>query len=492
MSEIVDRFTRILRDEPQRPLMHLPGAGATLTATDLWTRAASIRDRLRAANLHPHRPILSLSGNRPESIALLLACRAAAVPLMPLDASTTTPEAMELASRFAASALVRPSGGRPRPGATITPLCPGLDLVAFADGGSDAAMYPDAAVLKVTSGSTGLPKAAITTEAALVSDTNHITEAMGIGPDDTQLAAIPLSHAYGLGSLLVPLLLQGTAVVMRESFVPHQLRADAERYAPRIFPGVPFMFEYFLANPPEDGWPPSLGRLISAGARLEADTVRRFYDRFGVKIHSFYGTTETGGIAFDDSDEVREETTVGRQMPGVRVTLRSDEGAPPGGGRVHVSSDAVATGYADDDDAEAFVDGGFLTGDLGRFDRREQLVLTGRVSLFINVAGRKVQPLEIEHVLGEMPAIADARVLGVADPLRGQQIVACVVPALAGLDAVAIRQFCAARLAPYKIPRSILLLPALPLTSRGKLDRRALEALARAHVSKNQAKDRML
>src|SRR3954463_13896649 len=106
MSEIVERFSRILRDGPNRPLIHLPGAGTTLTAQDLWSQAASIRDRLYSADRD--RPILSLAGNRAESVALLLACRMAAAPLMPVDASTPAAEVQELVERFAASALVRP------------------------------------------------------------------------------------------------------------------------------------------------------------------------------------------------------------------------------------------------------------------------------------------------------------------------------------------------------------------------------------------------
>jgi long-chain acyl-CoA synthetase len=492
MSEIVERFSRILRDDSNRPLIHLPSVGATLTAHDLWTVAASIRDRISSAKIHRDRPILSLGGNRAESVALLLACRMVGTPLMPVDASTPHAEVHDLAERFAASALVRPNGGAAPAEATVAALCPGLELVVFADPAGAAPTYPDAAVLKLTSGSTGLPKATVTSEAALVSDTWHITEAMDIGPADTQLAAIPLSHAYGLGNLAVTLLVQGTAIVMRDAFVPHQVRADAERYGARVFPGVPFMFDHFVANPPAGGWPPGLERLVSAGARLELQTVQRFHDRFGVKIHSFYGTTEAGGIAFDASDEVREPLTVGHPLRGVTVTLYPHPDAIPGAGRVHVAGDAVSTAYADGEDAEAFVAGGFLTGDLGHFDLRGDLVLTGRVSSFINVAGRKVQPLEIEQVLGAMPGIADARVLGVPDALRGQQIVACVVPRTPGLDAVAVRQFCATRLAPYKIPRSVLILRALPLTTRGKLDRRALQALAEAEVTGNRVKDPML
>src|SRR5207237_7649532 len=100
------------------------------------------------------------------------------------------------------------------------------------------------------------------------------------------------------------------------------------RFGARWFPGVPFMFQYFIANPPAEGWPTGLQRLVSAGARLSPSTLREFRERFGVKIHSFYGTTETGGIAFDGSDEIEEDDTVGAALPGVTITLRADEDLP--------------------------------------------------------------------------------------------------------------------------------------------------------------------
>jgi acyl-CoA synthetase (AMP-forming)/AMP-acid ligase II len=150
-----------------------------------------------------------------------------------------------------------------------------------------------------------------------------------------------------------------------------------------------------------------------------------------------------------------------------------------------VSGEAVAARYAGEPPADGhFVDGGFLTGDFGRFDSDGRLVLTGRVSLFINVAGRKVQPEEVEQVLRAMPAIADVRVLGAPDRARGQQIVACVVPAGARKDVLAIRQFCAARLAPYKLPRQIVWLDGIPLTDRGKTDRVRLEALVQEYLAR--------
>ncbi|OFW28802.1 MAG: hypothetical protein A3H97_17600 [Acidobacteria bacterium RIFCSPLOWO2_02_FULL_65_29] len=175
----------------------------------------------------------------------------------------------------------------------------------------------------------------------------------------------------------------------------------------------------------------------------------------------------------------------GRALPGVTITLKPDEGAPRGGGRVFVQGAAVCHGYVDAAEDESFTHGGFLTGDYGEFDDDRRLTLTGRVSSFVNIAGRKVQPEEVEEVLRSMPGVADVRVLAAPDPRRGQQIAACLV-ARAQMTTVEVRRYCAGRLAPYKIPRAVVFVEAIPLTARGKTDRRALDELVRAHLANSQ------
>jgi long-chain acyl-CoA synthetase len=304
---------------------------------------------------------------------------------------------------------------------------------------------------------------------------------MGIGREDRQLVTIPLAHSYGLGVIVMPLLLQGTSVVLRDSLVPLQVIRDARRYAARCLPGVPFMFEHMIEYGADGEWPADLRLLISAGARLSAGTQRAFHARFGVKIHTFYGTTETGGITYDASESIDDEAAVGLPLEGVSIELKHEDGLPPGTGRVHVRSAAVADGYAGGD-SDDFVDRGFLTGDYGSLDAAGRLVLAGRVSSFINVAGRKVQPDEVEAVLRECPQVSDVRVLAADDGQRGQQVVACVVPreGTAPPTLVDIRQFCSTRLAAYKIPRGLVVVDVIPLTPRGKTDREALAALVRS------------
>jgi acyl-coenzyme A synthetase/AMP-(fatty) acid ligase len=222
-------------------------------------------------------------------------------------------------------------------------------------------------------------------------------------------------------------------------------------------------------------WPSTLETVISAGAPLDPPVARELADRTGCRIQSLYGTSETGGIAFDAAP-VAGEVSMGPPVPGVTLEFRPDDAAAPGTGRILVRGPAVSCGYAGGD-ASAFVDGGFLTGDLGSLDGSGRLRLTGRVSAFVNVAGRKVQPEEVEGVLRTHPGVADARVFGVPDAQRGERLAACVVARDAGLGVVALRAFCADRLAAYKIPRALVLVADLPRDERGKVNRRALEAL---------------
>jgi long-chain acyl-CoA synthetase len=463
-SEIVESFQRIVRDTPARPLIFLPASDTALTATDVLAAATAVCDQLDDAHINPRGLIVAALGNRPSYLATFLACRLRQQPLCPVDAGTTAAEIDAIATKLGACAVLTSNASA----GTTASL--GMTIAKPAIDPGDSRHGP-AVLLKLTSGSTGAPRATLTTEPVLTADSRILMSAMGVGADDTQMAAIPLSHAYGIGNLVVPLFTQGTALVLRDTFVPQRLPDDARRFRARVYPGVPFMFDHFVNNPPEGGWPGTLRNLLSAGAALDPNTAEQFRRRFGVKIHPFYGTSETGGITYDGSDNPAADGMVGTPLPGVSVELVAQDGAPDGGGRVLVRGPAVITSYADAVDAESFVDGGFLTGDLGVIDTAGQLTLSGRISSFVNVAGRKVQPDEVERVLRTLAGVTEARVLGVPDERRGEQLVAAMVMNGARPSVLTLRQFCGAQLASYKIPRAFVFLDAIPLTERGKIDR---------------------
>ena len=257
-------------------------------------------------------------------MSLWLACRSLGVALMPVDAGTPAAEIAALARRFGATiAIAAGSDARTR-GARHARrrLTARSSLVRLTGTTPAPQIYRGAAALKVTSGSTGLPKAAFTREAHLVEDTAQITTAMDIRPQDCQIAAIPISHAYGLGNLVMPLLLQGTPMVLREAFIPQQLHADATEYGARVFPGVPFMFAHFATTRT-----PSPGRACS---RRSSAPARRSTRSWRMRL------LERSASRFTPS------TARPRPEASPSTTRRTSTRPPPSGGRYPASRSRFA------------------------------------------------------------------------------------------------------------------------------------------------------
>ncbi len=347
-----------------------------------------------------------------------------------------------------------------RAGAHITRCDDGkLDLLHFA---SQTETPPRADFLKLTSGTTGTPRAIRFTAAQLLADCDAVCETMGIGDGDVNFGVIPWSHSYGFSNLVTPLLCRGVSLVASEERLPRAILEGLLRSGATVFPGLPVFFQKLCAlNAPPL---PRLRLCISAGAPLDGATAAAFRAKYGVKIHSFYGSSECGGIAYDASDDDVPEGCVGEPMRGVKLT--HDEST----GRIEVRGPAVGEGYFPEADDAVLGGGRFIPGDLVR-RTTQGLLLTGRVSDFINVAGRKLNPVEVETVLRKCPGVRDAVVFGVASALRGEEPVACIVGELVKDT---LLRHCAAALPSWQVPRDFWMLDALPVNERGKLSRREL------------------
>jgi acyl-CoA synthetase (AMP-forming)/AMP-acid ligase II/enamine deaminase RidA (YjgF/YER057c/UK114 family) len=314
----------------------------------------------------------------------------------------------------------------------------------------------DYCLAKITSGTTGLPKALPFTHAQMVADGRQICASMAIGPQDVNLAAIPFGHSYGLGNLVIPLLVQGTALVCSPGPFPQAIAATCAAWRPSVFPAVPAILRALAQADVAASDLASLRLVISAGSFLAPADARAFLARFGRAVRSFYGSSETGGICFDRTGEATlTGTGVGTPLEGVRLLARRDR-------RFTVASPAVMRR------------GVHRPADRGVISAGGQLHLVGRVGRALKVGGKRLDPAEVEAALKALPGVSDAMVL--ADPGPGEKLAGIVVSTE---NPRAIRGALAARLAPWKIPGRIVPVAEIPVTPRGKPDYARIAALLR-------------
>jgi long-chain acyl-CoA synthetase len=486
---IAEAFARVWSGQRNRIAIYGLSEGITRTFDDLRDDIDQFRCALARLQT-PDRPtIVANVGNRVGFVPLFVASLEWGATFLPMDGDASPHEVIDLANAVSADLIVVPAGSVAFDRMTPIPLPCGLVALARVIAADAPWRAPDETgplVLKVTSGSTGASKIVVASEQTLLSDGLHIIEAMEIRPGDVGAACVPLAHAYGMGNLLLPLLLTGSSIVLRDRFVHSQWARDVTELGVSIFPGVPYIFDYLRRLGGEAAPIAAIRLVVTAGAPIDAATLRYFKEKFGIKIHSLYGTTETGSISFDPSDDVQDPVSVGWPMPGTTVTLVPTPESPSAG-RIRVQGTAVAHRYAHDDPdgqrASAFTPEGFLTADLGTIAGDGRLTVVGRVSDFVNVGGRKVHPAEVEQVIAQMAEIVHVRVLGVANGARGQDLVACVQRQSAAVTVASIRAHCASRLAPHKVPRRIVFAEELPVAWRGKTGRRALEEFLSSSAS---------
>lgn len=474
---ILQAFDRLVRRDPLAPLVISPERRATVGDVDALARAAG--GRLADRPLAPGTLVGLAAVNGPGFLASLLALRRAGLTALLLDAQTPEAEARRVLRALGAPALLRCPEGWPRGPESWSLLTPGetTDTTEPA-----STIFPtifsekqDLAVVKLTSGSTGAPRGIAASSEALLADDAALTLTMGLSGEDRLLTTIPLSHSYGLASLALPALTRGTVLVIPEAASVYDPFVTAARAGATFFPTVPAYLDALarMGDPPPR--PESLRLVITAGAPLAATASARFRETFGLPVHVFYGSSECGGICYDREGGAAERGTVGAPVEGVRITLEPMGEGPCGGGRVVVESPAVSTGYLPEPD-ERLADGRFRAGDLAVWQGGE-LALRGRVDDLVNIKGKKVNPREVEAILTELPGVDEAVVLGVPIEGRGEILRAVVACRAGNLTTSEVVAWCRGHLSAHKVPRSVILLEALPRNARGKLDRAALLAL---------------
>jgi long-chain acyl-CoA synthetase len=326
---------------------------------------------------------------------------------------------------------------------------------------------PQPDLLKITSGTTGLPRAIRFRQSQLFSDCRNICISMGLLPDDVNFGAIPFAHSYGFSNLVTPLLYQGTRFVCSRDRLPRAIHRHIEESEATVLPATPAIFQALSSLGDCD----RLGAIricISAGAPLPAETVQQFHRRYNLRIHSFYGSSECGGIMFDREGRLDAPSGfVGTPMDGVRIShLQND--------RIEIIGTNVGDGYFPDQDPETLQTGRFRPGDLVRW-LGESAQLYGRASDFINIAGKKIHPSLVEEHIRKLAGVIEVIAFGVPSPNRNEDLVALVMSNPL-VSRQALEAHCRAGLADWQVPRDFEIVSELPVNARGKIKRSDLAA----------------
>ncbi len=360
--------------------------------------------------------------------------------------------------------------------AALERIAPGLPVLTPAlelpDGPAprlDAVTPESAALIGYTSGTTGRPKGAVLSHANCLASAEGLRLAWRWTEADRLLLALPLFHMHGLGVGLHGTLYNGATAVLYRGFRADEILSEIEARGATLFFGVPTMYHRLASHPAAKALA-KLRLCVSGSAPLPASLHEEIEGVSGQRVLERYGMTETLMLVSNPHDGERRAGTVGLPLPGVELRL---EGAPP---EIQVRGPNVFDGYWErpDANAEAFTDDGwFRTGDLGAIDEEGYVSIVGRAKELIISGGYNVYPREIEDVLRTRPEIEDVAVVGEADPEWGERVVAYAVTT----EPVALEDLRAElgdALAPFKHPRALYPVDALPRNALGKVQKHRL------------------
>lgn len=348
----------------------------------------------------------------------------------------------------------------------------------------------DTAVILYTSGTTGRPKGAELTHSNLLGNAEVSRSLHDVGVGDVIFGGLPFFHIFGQTCALNEAIMSGATVTLLPRFDPAKALEIIQRDQVTIFEGVPTMYIGLLRVPDRERFDlSSLKVAVSGGAALPLEVLREFESAFGAPILEGYGLSETSPVvSFNQRDGIRKAGSIGTAVRGAQLRIMNDDGEPVAAGEVGemaVAGPYVMKGYWRNPEATAAAirDGWFYTGDLARQDEDGVYFIVDRKKDLILRGGYNVYPREVEEVLYQHPAVAEAAVIGRPDPEHGEEIIAVVAlkadaPGAAQPEQLAeeIRDFVKDRIAAYKYPREVRIVEALPKGPTGKILKREIKA----------------
>jgi acyl-CoA synthetase (AMP-forming)/AMP-acid ligase II len=480
------------RGEAGAPAIVVPD-GPALTYAGLREEVARAADQLAALGLRRGDRIAFVLPNSAETIVIFLAA-ATVGTAAPLNPAYKEDEFRFYLEDTEAKALVVPPGrieaarvARPQGCILIEASIDPSGRVALAAGApershaSPSASDDDVALVLHTSGTTSRPKQVPLRQRNLHASALNIAATYGLTPGDVALCVMPLFHIHGLMASTMAVFASGGTVVVPPAFDAMTFWPTIQQRGATWYSAVPTMHQMLLLRNRGER-PPGAERLRfirSSSSALSPETMRQLESRFGAPVLEAYGMTEASHQMASNPlpPAERRPGTVGVET-GIHIAVMDERGRTLSAGErgeVVIQGPTVLDAYANNAEAnaESFTDGWFRTGDQGFLDADGYLSLVGRLKEMINRGGEKIAPREVDDVLLQHPAVAEAVAFGSPHPSWGEEVAAAVVLKAPATEKELVA-FARERLADHKVPKKLYLVEQIPRTATGKIQRRAV------------------
>ena len=495
VDRIHELLNRWLQEAPERPFIHLPDR--VLSYADLGRLVDALEAELRSHQVRPGDRVLVVAENCPEHAALLLAASRVGAWACGVNARMAPGEVRAFADKADARIIYftdRVSKAAAAHGERfgVTPSCvPGLAHSAvFGDARvePEPADNPVAAII-FTSGTTGAPKGVMMSHRGVAHFARVSAQSRQLGPQDKVYAFVPMTHIFGLGTVLLASLHAGAALEMRSQFEPADLIDALAHHGITQLQGPPTLFARLLQYCEQHGITrpaaPQLRYLYTGAGPLDLVLKQKVETLFSQTLHHGYAMSEyAGSLHLTRIEEARSDTSAGYCIEGAELKIvdpNTGATVPCGErGEIWVRGTGLMPGYFRDSEATAAAlrEGSwYATGDLGELHADGALFVVGRLKEMIIRSGFNVYPSEVEHALNSFPGIQRAAVVGQREADGNEAVIAFVVQdAKHPPDADALQAHLREHLAPYKRPARIIAIDELPVNANGKVMKRELQA----------------
>lgn len=491
-------FSDLVRRFPERPAVT---EQRTLNYAELSGIVATIASGLAQENIKAADRVALLLGNCWEFLAVLFACARRGAIVVPIGTRQRRAElkfvledcgakALIFEAEFAAAVPPMEELREPLRTFVIRGEAPGAQPFSSLMSASPAPVgrmsEEDTAVILYTSGTTGRPKGAELTHLGIIHSALTFARCHGLTEDDRGLVAVPISHVTGLvGVSLATMIVGGCVVLMHQAYKTHDFLEWASRHRISYSILVPAIYTLCALSPELGNYDLSSWRIgCFGGAPMPVSTIEQLAQKLPhLQLLNAYGATETTSPAtlMPRSCWREHMDSVGQVVPCGEIKVVYENGQPvPAGesGELWISGPMVVPGYWSRPDANVseFIDGYWRSGDIGSMDAEGFVRVFDRRKDMINRGGFKIFSAEVENVLSGLAGVVECAVVGYPDPVLGERVHAFVVTDDdSGLTGDEVRQFCADRLADYKVPESVTIdSDPLPRNVNGKIQKHVL------------------